>query len=98
MVCVRTPFEDECVNEPAVEADPYPHTGLRIVGVLGRNQVVEVTVKVRHLQHRHHPRDGLVLGRLPSRRRHEAGVTEPTDALAPRPKKNPAVINSSDVP
>ena len=35
MVCVRTPFEDERVDQPAVEPHPHPHPGLGVVGLLG---------------------------------------------------------------
>src|SRR5437588_376072 len=86
---------------------PYdPHAGLCVVGVFGRDQIVEVTVQVRHLKHGNHPRDRLVLGRLPvlnprslrscpPRSGHEAGVAAPTDTAGARPKKNPAVINNN---
>ena len=64
MVCVRTPFEDERVDQPAVEAHPHAHTGLRVVGLFGGHQIVELAVQVRHRQHRQHPGDRLVLGLL----------------------------------
>ena len=34
MVCVRTPFEYKRVDEPTVEPDPHPHTGLGVVGLV----------------------------------------------------------------
>ena len=38
MVCVRASFEDERVDEPAVEPHPHPHAGLRVVGLLRRRR------------------------------------------------------------
>ena len=61
MVCLRASFEDERVDEAAVEAHPYPHTGLRVVGLLGGDEIVELAIEVRHRQHRQHPSDRLVL-------------------------------------
>ena len=65
MVGVRTPFEHERIDEPAVETHPYPHAGLCVVGLLGRDEIVELAVQMRHRQHRQHPGDGFVLGGLP---------------------------------
>src|SRR6185437_9792322 len=88
----RTSFEYESVDKPAVEAHPHPHAGLRVVGLLGRNQIVEFTVQMRDCQHRQHTRDRLVLGLLAGGV-HAAGLAEGTDA---RPKKKPAVMSRID--
>src|SRR5271165_2368843 len=66
-----------------VEADPNPHAGLRVVGLLGRHQIVEFPVQVGHRQHRQHSGDRLVLSGLPSHATPSPGVL---------PKKKPAVI------
>src|SRR5690606_11446265 len=71
------------------------HTGLGVVGLLGRHQVVEVAVEMRDRQQGQHPRDRLVLGLL-SDRPHYAVVAGRPDTGAVRPTKNPAVISSSD--
>src|SRR5687767_6599772 len=92
MICVRTPFEDEGVDESAVEPHPNPDPRLCVVGLLGGHQIVELAVEVRHRQHRQNPRDGLVLGLLAGSG-HTAGLADGTDE---RPKKNPAVMSSSD--
>ncbi len=90
MIGVRAPFEDEGVHQPAVEAHPDAHPWLGVVGLLGRDEVVELAVQVRHRQHRQHSRDRLVLG---GRRagRHSRGVADATVSCR-SPKKNPAVI------
>ena len=69
MVGVRTPFEHERIDEPAVEAHPYPHAGLCVVGLLGRDEIVELAIQMRHRQHGQHPGDGFVLGAAGSRSR-----------------------------
>src|SRR5271166_1778639 len=66
-----------------MEADPNPHAGLRVVGLLGRHQVVEFAVQVGHRQHRQHSSDRLMLSGLPSHAAPSPGVL---------PKKKPAVI------
>ncbi len=65
MVCIRTSFEDKCVDQPAVEPHPHPHAWLRVVGLFRGDQIVELAVEVRNRQHREHARDRLVLGLLP---------------------------------
>ena len=65
MIGVRTPFEHERIDEPAVEAHPYPHAGLCVIGLLGRDEIVELAVQMRHRQHGQHPSDGFVLGGMP---------------------------------
>ena len=93
MVGVIAALEDERVDQPAVEAHAHPHPGLGVVGLLGTDQVVELAVQVRHGEHRQHPGDRFVLGRLPLRG-HPAGVAERADERA---QKNPAVINTMAV-
>ena len=78
MVCVRTSFENECVDQPAVEPDPHAHPGLGVVGLLGRYQIVEVAVQVRHREDRQHARDRFVFGGVPGRR-HPAGLADGSD-------------------
>ncbi len=80
MVCVRTSFEDECVDQPTVEPHPHPHAGLGVVGLLRGHQIVEFAVQVRHRQHRQHARDRLVLGLLP-------GCARPSRAIDSSPKQ-----------
>jgi hypothetical protein len=65
MVCVRTPFENKRVDQPAVEAHPYSYTRLRVVGLFGGHQIVEIAVEMRHRQHRQNTSDGLVFCLLP---------------------------------
>ena len=62
MVGVGTALQHEGVDQPAMKADTDANAGLRVVGLLGGNQVVELTVQVRHRQHGQHPGDGFVLG------------------------------------
>ena len=95
VVCLRPSLQDEGVDQPAVEAHPGPDPRLGVVGLLGGHQVVELAVEVGHRQHGQHPGDRLVLGRLPDVA-HGGGVAERSDTWRPRPKKNPAVISSSD--
>ena len=84
-------FQDEPVDQPAVEAQPHPHTGLRVVGLLRGHQIVEVAIQMRHRQHRQHSRDRFECGGLPSPRGHSPGVAGFADT---RPKKKPAVIRT----
>ena len=79
-------LQDEPVDQPAVEAQPHPHTWLGVVGLLLGHQVVEFAVQMRHRQHRQHPRDRLECGGLPGPRGHSPGVAETVDT---RPKKKP---------
>ena len=67
MVGVRTSFEHESVNQPAVEPHPGPHPRLRVVGLLGRDEVVELPVEMRHRKHWQHTSDRLELSGLPGR-------------------------------
>ena len=94
MVGVGAALEHERVDQPAVEAHPYPHPGLGVVGLLGGDQVVEFPVQMRHRQHRQHPGDRFVFGGL-SLDAHPAGVAEPADSIDGRRRKNsPAVIST----
>ena len=69
---------------------------LGVVGQLGRHQVVELTVQVRHRQHGQHPSHGLVLGLL-SGDGHAVGVADTADTVdTVRPAKKPAVIRSNE--
>ncbi|SHW59520.1 Uncharacterised protein [Mycobacteroides abscessus subsp. abscessus] len=96
MVGVRTPFEDEGVDQAAVEPDLGPDARLGVVGQLGRHEVVELAVQVRHRQHGQHPSHGLVLGLL-SGRGHAVGVADTADTCdTVRPAKKPAVIRSNE--
>ncbi len=91
MVCLRASFKNECVDQAAVEAHPHPHPGLRIVGLLGGYEIVELAVQVRHRQHRKHPGNRFVL------RRGLAHTYRLADVSDVRPKKKPAVIKTNDV-
>ncbi len=61
VIGVVAALQHEPVDQPAVEAHPHPHPGLGVVGLLGRHQVVELAIQVRHRQHRQYPGDGLHL-------------------------------------
>ena len=96
MVGVGAALEEEAVDEPTVEPDPDPDAGLGLVGLIGRDEVVELAVEVRHRQHRQHARDRLVLGRVPGGA-HPAGVAEAPDGDPnDRPNNSPAVSSSSE--
>ena len=96
VVGVGAAFEEETVDEPTVEPDPDPDAGLGLVGLIGRDEVVELAVEVRHRQHRQHTRDRLVLGRVPGGA-HPAGVAEAPDGDPnDRPNNSPAVSSSSE--
>jgi len=55
MVGVGPPLQHERVDQAAVEAHPRPDTRLGVVRLIGRDEVVEFTVQMRHRQHREHP-------------------------------------------
>ena len=80
MVCARTSFKHEGIDEPAVESHPDAHTRLGVVGLLRRDQIIEFAVQMRHRQHGQDARDGLVRGLL-AQGAHAEGLTEGTDAL-----------------
>ncbi len=91
MVCLRASFEDEGIDQAAVEPHPDTHARLRVVRLLSAHEIVEVAVQVRHRQHRQHPGDRLVLRRGLG---HPYRLADGSDVL---PKRNPAVIPTSDV-
>jgi hypothetical protein len=103
MVGVRPSFQHERIDQAAVETHACPNAGLSVVGLIGRDEVIEFAVQVRHRQHRQHASDGLVLGG-PAAGAHSSGVSAGSDvsvcgSVAPLvgnclPKKNPAVISS----
>jgi hypothetical protein len=95
MFCLRTSFENEGIDETAVEPDSHPHPGLSVIGQVSGNQVVEIAVEMWHREHRQHPSDRLVLGGLPGLG-HAGCVAESSDGRRARPKRNPAVINRID--
>ncbi|CAG6894583.1 hypothetical protein PICSAR11_02330 [Mycobacterium avium subsp. paratuberculosis] len=70
VVGVVAALQQEPVDQPAVEAHPHPHARLGVVGLLGRHQIVEFAVQVRHRQHRQHPGDGFHLDRRARTRAH----------------------------
>ncbi len=84
-------LQDEPVDQAAVEPQSHPHAGLRVVGLLLGHEVIELTIQVRHRQHRQHPSNRLECGGLPGPGGHSSGVTEAVDI---RPKKTPAVIST----
>ena len=65
VVGVGSPLQHERVDEAAVEPHPGPHPRLRVVGLVGADEVVEFAVQMRHRQHRQHPGDRLVIGGPP---------------------------------
>ena len=68
---------------------PHPHTGLRVVVLLGGHQIVEFAVEMGHRQHGQHTREGLVLS-LAAGGRHSEGVADGTDAVMMRNIPYPA--------
>ena len=62
VVGIGAAFEHEGVDEPTVKAHPHPDSGLSVVRLLRRHQIVELTVQVRNRQHGQNPGNGLVFG------------------------------------
>ena len=66
VVGIGATFEHERIHEPAVKANPHPHSRLSVIGLLRRDQIIELAIQVRHRQHGQNPGDGLVFGGVPA--------------------------------
>ena len=66
MVGIGATFEYERIDQPAVKTNPHPHSRLSIIGLLRRDQIIELAIQVRHRQHGQNPGDGLVFGGVPA--------------------------------
>ncbi|SLC84552.1 Uncharacterised protein [Mycobacteroides abscessus subsp. massiliense] len=84
VVTFRTALQQDGVHQAAVETHPHPHTGLGIVRLLGRYEIVELPIQMRHGEQRQHPSNGLVFGHHP-RRSHLAVLADAADATADPP-------------